>query len=845
MNKQGYLNKVNLTAGKFDTFIEWMLFAMLAFMPFALGAVQAWSEQVVIAFAFVIVVCFALKLILCPDTTLSWFWVLIPVLLFLLIPVIQLIPLPTGLVSHLSSNTASVKTELLGGLTNQERSLDSMTLSFYPNATKHDLKLVLSIVAVFFVVLHVFRQPEQIKRLLMAITAVGGAVVLLALAQDVTNADKIYWTIPIRDPAYSGPFVLYSHYAQFMNLSIGAALGLLFIKLSEAFRGRQLDLPMITRYLTSLSGRVIWYVLAMIILGAATIFVSMSRAGVISILIAATFTTLIFTSRYYLKQRGWIMVFLALGAFVCVLYLGFDAVYDRLATLRDLHRAEGGRLQILKDVTIAWTKFPMFGTGLGTHEVVYPMFDRSTIAALAAHAENEYAQAAEETGIMGLGSLIIFATIIWRAYVRSIRNVSLPICSAAYGLGFGLLARMIHSFSDFGQHLPANAILSAVFCALLITLARMTRNTSVVPKPVFPRSGRVRIIGVSLFILVIGAGGWAIVNANNARLAESHWSKALAVETELIEKDWQGSNEEYIELIKNAAASADYQPDNVKYRHWLNVYRWRSISRVSDPNTGNVIIPEPAMEFVRQVVDEYHKSITICPTFGPSWCVVGQLKQFILDDPTGEEYIRTGYRLAPCDPTVCFVAGFLDAQQGSDDGIKESFEKFKRAVQLDGRMFDDVADVYINQLNRPDLAVTIAGEDIWRLSHVADALANSKEHNELANRTSQQVVELLKLKCQQSDAPAWSLASLGNIYRRQNENVDAIDCYRRALDLDYGQVYWRLNLARLLGKAGQIAEAIHEARICLRLQPEMKAAEGLIAELSVHPAAVEQPKESP
>jgi len=839
MDKQGYLNNINLTGGKFDTFIEWMLFAMLAFMPFAFGVVQAWSEQVVITFAFAIILCFALKLILCPDTALSWFWVLIPVLLFLLIPVIQLIPMPTALISRLSGNTASVKTELLGGLTNQEHSLDSMTLSFYPNATKHDLRLVLSIVAVFFVVLNVFRRPEQIKRLLMAIIVVGSAVMLLALAQDITNADKIYWTIPIRHSAYSGPFVNHSNYAQFMNLSIGAAIGLLFVKLSEVFHKQQLELPVILQYLTSPSGRVIWYILAMIILGAATIFVSMSRAGVISILIAASFVTLIFTSQYSLKQRGWIMVFIALGAFICVLYLGFDAVYDRLATLRDLHRSEGGRLQILKDIAVAWTKFPMFGTGLGTHEVVYPMFDRSTIAALAAHAENEYAQAAEETGIMGLGSLIIFAIIIWHAFVRNIRNVGLPICSAVYGLGFGLLAIMIHSLSDFGQHLPANAVLSAVFCALLISLARMNRDTSVAPNPVFSRSGRVRLIGVSLFVLVIGTGGWAIVEANDARLAESHWGKALAVETELIERAWQGSNEEYIELIKNAAAAADYQPNNVKYRHWLNAYRWFSISRTLDPGTGNLVIPEPAMGFVSRIVDEYHKAITICPTFGPSWCVAGQLKKFILDDPTGEEYIRTGYRLAPCDPTACFVAGLLDVQQGNSDEIEESVAKFERAVQLDRRMFGDVAEVYINQLNRPDLALEISGEDIGRLSRVANILANSKEHNELTNKASQKVVDLLKLKCQQPDAAAWSFASLANIYKRQDENIAAIDCYRRALDLDYGQVYWRLELARLLTKTEQIPEAIHEARICLRLQSEFKAAESLIAQLSLHPAAVE------
>ena len=60
------------------------------------------------------------------------------------------------------------------------------------------------------------------------------------------------------------------------------------------------------------------------------------------------------------------------------------------------------RWQILQDVAVIWSQFPLFGTGLGTHEVVYPMFESATLNTLASHAENEYAQVLEETGIAGL-----------------------------------------------------------------------------------------------------------------------------------------------------------------------------------------------------------------------------------------------------------------------------------------------------------------------------------------------------------------------------------------------------------------------------------------------------------
>ncbi len=833
MKEKGiYFDVYEAAEDKFDRVIEGLLILLLAFMPLAFGAVEAWSEEIVVTLAAAITVCFLLKLIFEEHTRIVWSWVYIPVALFVIVGVFQIIPLPESFVSTVSQNTAATKKELLGDLPNSEILLKYMTLSFYPNATKHDLRLVLSVAAVFFVVVNIYRRPVQIKRLLAAIAIIGGSIALLALAQDLLGNGRIYWKIPTgSDPAFSGTFVNHSHYGQFMNLCIGAALGLIFVRIHEAFKRKKVTAAVVFEYLGSPEAKPTWLLLAMIILGAATIFVSLTRGGMVSMLVAAGFVTLVLSSRQSLKGRGWIMALVALGAFICVLYVGFDAVYDRLASLRDLRQAQSGRWQILKDISLAWTKFPVFGTGLGTHEVVYPMFDRSTVARLAAYAENEYAQAVEETGLMGLASLVIFAIFVCIYYIRNIRNSFLPVCSAAYGLGFGLLAILIHSLSDFGQHLPSNAFLSAIFCALLLILTRMGSESNSTAKTAEPFPGS-RYVRIALLICVAGIFLWALFGANNTRLAEAHWKKALTIEQGLMEENWQANNEKYASLISSAAAAADYQPDNVKYRHWLNVYRWESMSRTVDPNTGEVIIPEQALEFVHRIVDELHKARLLCPTYGATYCVVGQLERFTLNNPKGAEYIRKGFQLAPCDPTACFVAGLLDVEEQKIDA---SFDKFSRAVELDGRFFQSVADIYINHINRPDLAVALAGEDIGRLSYVANAITDTREHAQIVEQARAQIVELLRKKCSGPDVTASALASLANVFRKEHDNEAAIEHYRRALYLEYGQVRWRYALAKLYAETDRIPEAIHEARICLRLSPQFKAAETLIEELSVLP----------
>ena len=829
----------------FDAAIKWLLAGLLAFMPLAFGVVHAWSEEVVVALSSAMVVCLLLRRLF-GRGGLRWTWAYIPIVLLLLIAVVQLVPLPARWVSVLSPNTASLKMGLLSDL-NGAGPWKSMTLTFYPHATIHDLRLVLAAAGVFVVAFNVFRDPSQIIWLLKAIAAIGGMIAAVTLAQYLFGNGRFYWLIPSAHyQGLSGPFVNHSNYGQFMNLSIGAALGLLVVELRQAspVSGTLSQSAPVRRIFNP--PRRLCLLLVGIALAAATVFLSLTRGGVISMLIAGGFTALLLCTRRSMRGHAWIIIVVILVGLPCVLYAGFDAVYDRLASLHDLRSVEAGRLQILKDIAVMWTRFPIFGTGLGTHSVVYPMHDRSTIVPRAAYAENEYAQVLEETGLLGLGVLVILGGSVWAGYARSVRREAEPICTAAYGLGFGLLAVLIHSLSDFGQHLSANAILSATFCALLLILAGHSRSSisdsgfwihgpGSVGNPQSaihsPLTGCLKTVSYGVLLVgVFAVSAWALAGADTARIAQSHWRQCVQAEKALAARNWQGTSGDSMAMISHADAACDCEPGNAQYRYWLNVYRWRWISRMIDPNAEEIAIPQRFMPALHSIAAGFRQACVLCPTFGPPYTAAGQIEKFILFDDRGAQMIRKGYRLAPCDPLSCFAAGYLDVVEGRHEA---SVEKFTRAVRLDGRLFREVVDVYLRQLSRPDLAVSCAGDDIERLRYVSGVL-EEMAYIDLAERTVNREKDLLEAKCGAGDAGAPEYVYLGTIYKRQGRAEAAIACYRRALELDYGQIEWRLELAELLAQTGRVLDALGEARICLELRPGCDAAKKLVGDFSLH-----------
>jgi len=815
-----------------DPVIEGLLMTCLLSMPFMFGVVEPWSEEIVVVLAGGMFICFIIKSIVLGHRVFSWTWAYIPIVVFILAGILQLIPMPSTWLHAISPGTVEQKAVLLTDLPEAEHFLRSVTISFYPQATRHDLRLVLAAAAVFVVVFNQYRDPNQIMKLLGTITAVGAAVAFLCILQNVVGNGKIYWFVSTpHGTAHSGPFVNHSHYAQFINLSLGAALGFILVKLHQWFGRRHVTCEVISEFLSSGYAWILWGALGMIVMGAATIFLSLSRGGMISMIIAGAFTTLALSARTSLKGSGWIIVSLALAAFICLLYVGFDTVYDRLGTLSDLHEAQGGRWQILKDVAVAWTRFPIFGTGLGTHEVVYPMFDRSTVAALASHAENEYAQAAEETGIVGLLALVGFGIAVWYSYGRILRRGRAPIQAAVYGLGFGLIAIMLHSLSDFGQHLPANAFLSVIFCALLLRLSHMTDDASAVGEVVGGGKKVRRWAGIGLAMACV-LWGWVLLDADAARRSAQHWDRALALESDLAKRDWRAAPEEYFHLINHAQAAAEVEPDNVAYRYWLAIYRWHAVSKSADDHTSEALSSSQGREFVTRIVAELNEARACCPTFGPTWSVLGQLERLLSEGERGDAHIRTGYRLAPYDPTACLLAARLDIEAGR---AERAVAKLRRAVKLDTDYYVEVAGILIEELHRPDLALEMAGEYPSLISQLAQMLDTDTD---FAQEVDNKLFDMVQRRCRQDDASAQWYAMLAEMQRKRENPRAAIESYGKALERDYGQVQWRLRRAQLLVEQGDTAKARHEVQICLRLSPGLDAAEQLLKHLSLTHASL-------
>jgi tetratricopeptide (TPR) repeat protein len=811
----------------FDRAIEYILIALLAFMPLALGAVEAWSELLVVIGASAAAVLLAVKLLIHRHSRFVVSWLYLPIALFVLVVVAQLMPLPAGVVAKLSPETLALRTRLLSDLPDAQRLLSAMTLSFYPPSTRQALRMLLAAGVILVVVANIFRSPDQIKRLLTAIAAIGAAAAALALAQDVTGAEGIYWSILLnQSKATGGPFVNYNNFAQFMNLSMGAMLALLLIRVDELGYRRHSAREVCAR-LSEPELRPVAVLIVSIVAASISIVLSGSRGGMIALVCAFGFAMLLTALKGGRNRRGWVMLGLGLIVAGGVIYTGFDFAAARLSTLQNLQQASGDRWQSNKDVLAMLPKFPLVGMGLETHQVVYPMFSNLNTSSVSANLENEFLQLAEETGAVGVFLLIVFIAMITTYLVKILRNGKLPVHAAAFGIAFALLAVLLHSLSDFGQRIPANACISAVLCGLLVSLVRLMKRR----QPHVALSMPWRTVRAGMLIVVLAVSTWAAVGALHAADAERHFTRAESLAVQMEINGWRGTDGQFAQLISEAAVAADTVADNAQYRHWLNVYRWRAISR-RDEQLGGVPVTAEMLAHTSRIVDELHAARALCPTFGETWSFAGQLELFVLNRPEGASHIRTGYSLAPTDPTTSFIAARLDA---SDGKWSDAQSKFRKSIAL-GRKREDAIDSYL-AMNRPDMALSAVNDHSSGLLYLAEALDKAKTSPAVAQAARERVAELLSIEAHSADASPSALASMASTLAKQNNFPAAADFYRRALAKDYGNVGWRLGLAQALASGGDASQAMREARVCLRLHPEFADAQKLLGELSVRPDA--------
>jgi tetratricopeptide (TPR) repeat protein len=660
----------------------------------------------------------------------------------------------------------------------------------------------------------------------------------LALLQIFTQAEDIFWSIDAGPRQLtSGSFVNHSNFSQFMNLSIGAGMAWLLVRMQQEVRKGRSDWA--SRPFGGARIQPHAAILAGLILCALSVFTSMSRNGAISLVLAGAVISVTLYARGTLSRRGWVLAMLPLGAGFVLLLFAYDLVADRMATFQDA-RHFSDRWQLTLDVLRAFAAFPVWGIGLNAHEYVFPMFDASVVRELAAHADNDYAQLLEETGLIGGLLVAAFVFIIGYRVVRLCRRGRTSLSAAAFGLASGLLAVALHSASDFGQRLPAVFCLSAITCGLVVQIARLDREAK---GGIFKAPALLRIlparpaaaIGVAAVILI---GGWALTTGYRAFLGDQWWAMAYQVEDRISRTEPLATDEDYQDLLAASEKAFDLEPGNVNYGYWLNARRWAATSRDFTTSSGQSAVPAEAQPIVQRIADELTKVRQICPTFGPPHALEGQLRLLALNDPRGARLIEQGVRLAPYDPPTCLIAGQVAAREGR---IDDAAALINRAVSLYVAFFRDAALIYLFDLKRPDLAVELAGRDYVRLAQLADMCRESNDYARLAIELNEDAEAALRRRAAAEDATPAELATLATVEVRIGNHAAAIDLLRHALALDYNQVEWRLWLAQELVETGELDQAAHEAQICLRLNPAHAQSRDLIEQIGRLQARADRP----
>jgi O-antigen ligase len=388
--------------------------------------------------------------------------------------IVHVLPLGVGAVGLVSPAAASMRAASRppAAVLEAERrmlgrdpvSLDeAATLSLDPGGTASALRTGGALVAVFLVAATVVGTCGA-RRLALAL--LGGAAFqgLYGLLVMASNHDRI-WHLPkvhFLDTA-TGTFVNPNHFACLLAMSLPCGLALVYDRTRRHGAGGGT-----ARWAAWLStdGSRNWLLGLLLVIGAAGLLLSHSRAGIVLGGLALGLTLLGAGRHQGLRTRAVVALLVFAAAIMPLAQLGTERLVDRFAAApEELH---GARVRVWVDTLSLVAGHPVVGCGFGAFAASYPLVRSPEIRSFFAHAHNDPLQLLAEGGTLGLACLLLVVAPTLRLTVRALAG---DLGTLAVGFAAGLTAMLLHGLVDFNFHIPSNAAISAVLGGALWGLA--------------------------------------------------------------------------------------------------------------------------------------------------------------------------------------------------------------------------------------------------------------------------------------------------------------------------------------------------------------------------------------
>jgi O-antigen ligase len=397
---------------------------LVTFAVLAHGVVEPWSELVLEAGAALLMVIWALLATFNEDVDLVWNPLLWPLLALWVWILIQL----------------------------------TFGISAFPFGTRIEFMKYSAILSLFFLCVQSFRTHDHWQGFVWFLLTLGFAVSLFGIVQHFTFNGKLYW---VRELRYGGipfgPYVNRNHFAGLAELLIPPGLAILVL------RSEKRDiLPLVALFT---------------LLPVGALFLSASRGGITSLLAEIGLLAILILARHRERKELAAAATVLILAGALVSWLGVGRALDRFSNYKNLEVGESRRVEMLHGTWHIFLDHPIEGTGYGTLQDVYPLYQTLDDGSVVNHSHNDYAEALAETGVIGgacgLAFLVILAWVGWST-LGAVREIS----NLAYHVGalvacFGLL---VHGMVDFNFHIPSNLLIFLLQAALATSLATPSRR---------------------------------------------------------------------------------------------------------------------------------------------------------------------------------------------------------------------------------------------------------------------------------------------------------------------------------------------------------------------------------
>lgn len=767
---------------------------ILIFSPLAFGTVEPWSLMIMETLCILALLLFLLEKIRFGETTFYDIPGIIPLVCLLVFIMIQFIPLPPGFVRIISPETYSIYQITAAA----DGSMPWITLSVSKKDTILEFFRLSSYVAFFMLTVQLLAKKELLKKTITIIVIFAALLSLFAILQHILWNNRIFW---LRDLTQGGtpfgPYVNRNHYAGLMGMLFPLVMGLfLFYKPAAPLRRSRTQIAeLFNRKDTN-----IYIILGFsAVLTATSVFLTLSRSGIVSLCLSMTAFGLIFLSRGGNRKRGIIIVVICVLVVLSVGWFGWDPIFERFERVRD---ARGDisdlRFQIWQDSSNIFRDFPLTGSGFGSFADIYPKYRTISGNGFAEHAHSDYVELISTGGAAGflLGALFIFTVIFksYRIFMKRREQYSINLYIAGIS---GMTALLLHSFTDFNLQTGANGLYFFFLAGLAVSAAntrlRKGLNDTYLEERKVPINKLTAMIFVLLFLcLIVNAGNLAgkiyFSSVENIRLSEA------------------GSKDDILQARKRAYIAASLDPLNGRYQ-----YAVANIDKMLSNDAD--------------ALEHYKKAVKLRPLNGEYLQRLGLIMSEAGNYDMAENLLRSGINNDISNPSrYKRYALWLF----SCDRKKDGMEYIKRAVSLEpAKTKDYIAVMVLNGLSDEEILHSLpeisaprllfadylyrTGNDHMAEKEYLEAIRYLKKEEQKNVRVFYETFAFYNKKGRYSEAldimkeakeifPENSRISVitAEIYEKLNMPERAVEHYREALSIDPGNAHAIRRLDSLL-----------------------------------------------